>query len=329
MSMRPSRPTTNVTKARAKKLIPLLKRDPTGTTPIQQKFLADIVARNNQLVRDIRKLIVDEDAFGLNRQPLQFNVRFAFDTDANKVAAFQQWLQDQINAGLLSVDPATPGQPWTTDYVRSAYKKAAVDAYIKARPELAKDKSLFLGGKEEFLRQAFDSPVGLNRIKLLATRAFESLKGITANMASQLNTLMADGLARGRGPRDIARDISKTVDGINKKRAVTIARTETVNAYTEGTLDSFERLGVQEVGIQSEWLTAGDARVCPRCAANDGVVFKVSDARGLIPLHPNCRCAWLPFLDDRQSTKLRGKTSPHPKKRDKAFAKAKEAGADL
>ena len=78
---------------------------------------------------------------------------------------------------------------------------------------------------------------------------------------------------------------------------MTLARTEVINAYTEGTLDSYERLGVEEVQGRAEWSTAGDDRVCPQCAGMEGAVFTIREARGLIPLHPNCRCAWLPVID--------------------------------
>lgn len=323
------RPTNNVSATKAGKLIRPLRRDPTRTTPLQRKFLRDIVARFNWLAKEARKLIVDEDAFGLNPERFQTNTRYAFETDAGKVAKFQQWLTDQINLGVLELDPTSAAQPWTTQYIRSAYKSAAVNSFIAARPGLKAGSDFFNGSQAEFLRQAFDSPIAIDRVQLLATRSFENLKGITSQMSSDLNRIFADGVAHGRGPREIAREIDKTVDKINRTRAVTIARTEIVHTYAEGSLDSYERLGVEEVGILAEWSTAGDDRVCPQCAPLNGVIMSVHEARGIIPLHPNCRCAWLPYLDDRKSKSLRGKKSPHPKKRDKAIEKSKEAGAQF
>jgi hypothetical protein len=47
-------------------------------------------------------------------------------------------------------------------------------------------------------------------------------------------------------------------------------------------------------------LTAGDDRVCQDCEdiAADGP-YDIDEARGLIPAHPNCRCAFIPFGDKR------------------------------
>ena len=44
----------------------------------------------------------------------------------------------------------------------------------------------------------------------------------------------------------------------------------------------------------AEWSTAGDDRVCPLCGPLEGSVMTVKEARGLLPRHPNCRCAWIP-----------------------------------
>ena len=47
-------------------------------------------------------------------------------------------------------------------------------------------------------------------------------------------------------------------------------------------------------------LTAGDDRVCQDCEdiAADGP-YELDEARALIPAHPNCRCAFIPFGDKR------------------------------
>ena len=47
-------------------------------------------------------------------------------------------------------------------------------------------------------------------------------------------------------------------------------------------------------------LTAGDDRVCQDCEdiAADGP-YELAEARDLIPAHPNCRCAFIPFGDKR------------------------------
>jgi len=46
-------------------------------------------------------------------------------------------------------------------------------------------------------------------------------------------------------------------------------------------------------------LTAGDDKVCPRCEdIADSGPYTIDEARGLIPAHPSCRCAFDPVEDD-------------------------------
>jgi len=48
------------------------------------------------------------------------------------------------------------------------------------------------------------------------------------------------------------------------------------------------------------WVTAGDDWVCEQCAALEDQIFTLETARGMLPLHPNCRCALYPLeeIDD-------------------------------
>ncbi|RPI64644.1 MAG: phage head morphogenesis protein, partial [Planctomycetaceae bacterium] len=80
----------------------------------------------------------------------------------------------------------------------------------------------------------------------------------------------------------------------------TLARTEIIHAHAESTLNRFEEFGIDGVMGQAEWSTSGDGLVCPRCAAVGGKIYSLSDARGMLPMHPNCRCAWLPVLSSQR-----------------------------
>jgi hypothetical protein len=73
-----------------------------------------------------------------------------------------------------------------------------------------------------------------------------------------------------------------------------LARTEIIHAHAEGQLDAFELLKVEGVQVLAEWSTAGDEIVCELCSDLEGVVMTIKEARGSLPRHPNCRCAWVP-----------------------------------
>lgn len=315
----------------AKKLIKHpMRLDPTGTVFIQRKFMVAILKHLQKLNGAIYDLIVKQDAFELlpAKAPdfgLPVMNVFDFTTDASKVAAFREWLKGQVASGILLVDPANRNTPWLADYIFSAYKKASVDAYSKIYAARQGTSKADTRSREAFLQSAFNTGTRTNQIELLYTRSFELLNGITADMSSKLNTILADGISHGKNPKEIAKNITKSIEGISKNRAATLARTEVINAYTEGTLDTYEEMAVQKVVLFAEWITAGDDRVCPKCAAMNAAVITLKEARGLIPFHPNCRCAWLPLIDENSGRKSRA--ASRKRKLEKAKAKARKAGA--
>ena len=273
-----------------------LRGDPSRTATIRRQWSTEMRRRFRSLKRKITELLVTEDAFGLkkNKNPLVLQSRFAFQTDSEKVKSYRAWLKEQVDADILQVT-GDQSKPWTNRYVDSAYKKGAVRAYTDTHAEsLAEHPSFYAGSKDQFLRDAFNQPEMLSKLEFLQTRVFEELKGIDATMSQNMGRIFADGLANGDGPRTIARRLHKSMDNIERKRALVMARTETARAHAEGQLQGFQQLGVENIKVMAEWSTAGDDRVCPQCQPLDGVVMTIKEAEGIIPRHPNCRCAWIP-----------------------------------
>lgn len=303
----------------AKNKLNPLRVDPTRTTMLRKEFMGDMGRRFNALATSIRRLVVDEDAFGLKRQQqlagmattvpkpatvrtldtdMVINTRWAFETDDAKVADYRAWLKQQVDAGILEVSADNRKTPWLEPYIQSAYKKGMLRAYddttAMATAAAVEDWSFMQGGKKAFMDMAFGGPEAEAKLRLLATRAYSQLEGVTAQMDAEMSRILATGLASGSGPNEIAKQLTDSVDKLKRNRANTIARTETIHAHNEGQLDSFAAMNVQEVGVMAEWNTAHDGKVCALCRPLEGVVMTVDEARGLIPRHPNCRCAWLP-----------------------------------
>lgn len=80
----------------------------------------------------------------------------------------------------------------------------------------------------------------------------------------------------------------------HRRRAVTIARTESARAQNIGYCNSLQELGVKKVEFR-----VSPADFCPECEALNGTIYKVEDAAFIIPVHPDCRCAMLPVIDGR------------------------------
>lgn len=226
------------------------------------------------------------------KQPPVANAgRFAFHSDPEKLAAFQQWLKEQFKANLTG---KTEDQLWQI-YIEQGYRRGAGRAFddVKGRRWGAGEGEFYKGSKEQFLKDSFARPVDVEKVKLLADRAFDELENVTSDMSNKMSRVLTDGLVEGKGPHEVAREMADEVD-ISRARAETIARTELIRAHAEGQLTAMENLGVEEVGAAIEWSTTGDSKVCEDCAALQGVVLKIDEARGMLPQHPNCRCAWIP-----------------------------------
>lgn len=275
--------------------------DPTRTTLIQRAFADNILFRFERLSAAIKKHVGKDNAFDLTarkkltKNELAINGPYQFETDAKKQKAFLDWLQTQIDSGLLGVENGVdPTDPFTTPYITSAYRQGLVRAYTDSHAEDLQDTDFYQKSAAAFVKDSFASGVAMDKIESLATRSFEEMKGLTSNTRTQLNRILADSMANGLGADDTARDMVDQIDDMSRPRANMIARTETIRAHAEGQLDSFERLGVQELSVEVEWLTADDDSVCEDCL--DGAAespYTIDEARGLIPFHPNCRCAWI------------------------------------
>ena len=270
--------------------------DPSKTTTLRQAFMRSMARRILALKRGIRKWLVEEDELGLVPwKPFKLSIHsgtYKFTTAPEKLLAFRQWFQRQVNEGILEVDQRE--QPWSNEYVNSAYRKGLVHSYLECKRGLLTDARAYSATEREFLREAFASPETTSKIQMIYTRTYNNLKGFSDEMSTQTSRILADGLAKGLHPEEIAEDMFFSIDRLSQKRAMVIARTEIIHAHAEGQLDGYEKLGVQDVGADVEWSTAGDSRVCSECAEMEGQVMKISEARGLIPKHPNCRCAWIP-----------------------------------
>jgi SPP1 gp7 family putative phage head morphogenesis protein len=303
--------------------------DPSRTVLIRRQFEAEVKRRLRELKREIEAFLVTEDELGLqehrgyklNWSKREVNLclkllhgdnfaanarRYEFLTNDRKLETFNEWLQTMIDGKVLGVGRGE--NAWTAKYITSAYRQGINRAYIQGYSTKLSKQVDFLTGttRAQFLRSTFNQPELASKVRLLGTRTFNGMEGFTRSMKSDLNRILADGLVNGRSARKIARDMYQRIDGLTKSRALTIARTEVIHAQAEGQLDGLQALGIESVTAEVEWSTAGDELVCPRCAAMNGKEYTIDEARGLIPLHPNCRCAWIPVEPKLPKQKSKG-----------------------
>lgn len=293
----------------------LNRYDPTKTTALRNRAVSESNRRFNELAKAIKEAIITKDVFGLQ---LQVNLElpdmraFAFGTDAEKLKAFLDWLEEQVNKGFLNIaDFEIEGisDSWINKYVKTAYERGIVRArleMIKAGYDVQPIDAT--GG----ISTAFSLPVHIETLALLYMRTFNDLKGITSQMDAQISRILAQGLADGVNVATLVRRLLTAINGTSKdlairdatgritmpakRRAEILIRTELARAHHLATINEYRLQGIAGVNIRAEWKTVGDDRVCEKCASLEGKVFTLNEIEPLIPLHPQCRCIALPLV---------------------------------
>lgn len=109
-------------------------------------------------------------------------------------------------------------------------------------------------------------------------------------LASGLNEILLTGLQQGKTITEIAVNLHNFVGG-NFNNCHRLVRTETMHYLNEASKQSYRDAGVKMV----QFWAAEDERTCPTCGTMHGQKFLIDEAP-VLPLHPNCRCTYLPVV---------------------------------
>lgn len=301
--------------------------DPTHTITLRGAFVKAMNKRFNMVAKAVTKTVVEDDAFGLRvTNEFQTNavqsagrLSFAFKSKDEKIRAFLKWLHGVEDAAILEMNTTAQygiwtSVPWFDVYLAHAYKQGSDRAKEEMRKQGLSYSVADMGGT------LYMNPISLEALRVIFTRAYTDLQGVTNTMDEQISRILAQGLFEGQAPMTLARMINSAIIGggetlgmdisyINragnqvsyfmsgKRRAEILARTEIIRAHHLATIQEYRNWGVQGVYVLAEWATAGDDRVCPECASLQGRVFTLDEIEGMIPLHPQCRCISLPYVD--------------------------------
>jgi len=299
--------------------------DPTRTTALRNEFARVMKRRFMELLMVIRKAVLTQDVFGLQGGIIQMNQMtvpgqgaFAFGRSSVKIEEFMRWLQEQVDKGILEVRVAQQlgraiEKSWMDLYVYDSYKRGV----MRARQEMIKagmdiptiDQS---GGIDIVM----STPFHIDRVGVLFTRIYADLKGITDQMASLISRILSQGMIDGEGPALLARKLVAAINGAGvgnlgltdslgrfippMRRAELLARTEIIRAHHLGMIQEYRNWGIKGITVLGEWSTAGDDRVCVRCSSLEGKIFTLDEIEPMIPLHPQCRCIALPYIEELQ-----------------------------
>lgn len=139
----------------------------------------------------------------------------------------------------------------------------------------------------------------------VARKSWEDAKQVVQRVAGEV-------LGRGLGVGAVISTARGKVLG-QGKRAADAAKGAVIKGHAEGQLDVYETIGVKTIVRLVELRTARDGKVCPTCRNLRGARLTPEKARGVIPIHPNCRCIWVPVefeeVEERVLVRMPGPTS--------------------
>lgn len=254
------------------------RRDTTRTTSIQRRYARKLRGRFADINTEIRKGVRENDVFGLNDvTPVP---DFTFPRDDQKVMEFRQWLDRQQENHVLETISDDSNR-----YVHQAYMRGVKNADIRMRR-----RGYDVGGDEN-IRAVVRTPIHQDKLQLMYTRNYDLLDGITDEVSKEISRELTDSLAEGINPRETARRLTDRVDSVGKHRATLMARTETLNAHNEASLQRYSQHGIEKVDMLV-------SNPCPECEAiKSGAPYRTEDVSGVIPVHPQCVCSWTPVID--------------------------------
>lgn len=136
------------------------------------------------------------------------------------------------------------------------------------------------------------TPLGGHSLKEWVEKAFDS--GARDALAASMRQSAIEGLGYPQMAKRILRQGLDDGFAITRREAITLARTYTQSANVEAQRAVYEQNS--DVVYAVKWTSILDNRVCPRCASLDGRIYRNGEERPPIPLHPRCRCLFLPCV---------------------------------
>jgi len=272
--------------------------DPTRTLTIRDKYSQDFDRRYKKLIKSVRGTIFDNHALQIRLNQAVFIPGSSPDMMAT---SFGQWLLEESDEIVGGIERDAQGNVIAAEGWQDKYIIAIILSAMRQSDADLRKAGVRIPIKSEM--DYLNDPMVRNLINEFRAINYNAIAGVNLDMSSQaaeaLRDAIADGYRRGLTIAEIEQNafdaVEDRINKIGRTRSEIIARTETIESHSETKLDNYARNGVLSVGaiIEMEFVTAGDDRVCFQCIALEGRTFSIFEARGIIPVHPRCRCTWI------------------------------------
>lgn len=274
----------------------LARTDPTKTRTLRRRAYKPALTKRIWAVNGaVRDTTVSNDAFHITDSALapdDASSRQSFPRRAtDQIEAFEQWFQRAIRTAVLeptSTRAIRNGDHYTAPFVEEAYRRGVKTAAQSAKQAGEPVPTTAAGAI------ALSSLISADALARLYRRNYNAVEGVVTATERRVAEVGSREIPPATNKQALAAALIAPLTAVGIKRAVDLAHTEVVFAVNEAILDVGEQLGASGVtaDVELELQTAGDSRVCAQCRALDGERYSLSEARGMLPLHPRGRCRW-------------------------------------
>ncbi|MDE9540382.1 phage minor head protein [Xenorhabdus bovienii] len=292
-------------------IIPRNKRDPTQSYRPVNKMFRDIEQRyygikaalkqlfNERLVgreRSVNSLygyILTQNAVKPDTLYRVNAGTYIYDMTAQQLADLLEIVQIILDDFLLA---GGKDQLWAFSYVADEYQRGTLNAYtnLSAQSEIYAQKTT--------LSALLSTPAYQNQVAAAFISTYSDWKGVSDAARADLSHVIAEAIARGVNPREIAAIISKRLD-VSIGTAKNIAQTEQVGALREANWNESE-WAKERLGLNTKllWLSALKPTTRQWHAVRHGKLYTKQEAEEFYSKNGNryrCYCAQQPVvLDD-------------------------------
>lgn len=208
-----------------------------------------------------------------------------------------EWTRERMEALILFCDEALAGAKMaSTGIIDNAFITAAEASLLNYNSMLGFSGELVnfspVSMTAEQIRSWFAIPLGGHLLGGWVDKAFDD--GVKKSVLSAIRKCGV----KGSGYSKITREIIRAAldDGMNltRREAITLARTYVQTANVQAQMAVYK--ANEDLLKGYRWTSILDTGVCARCGALDGLFYSKDEQRPPMPLHPRCRCLWLPVL---------------------------------
>lgn len=306
---------------RGKKTAANLQRDPSGTFPLRRRFAEELKAvwnssrlAFNYSASEARDALGRWTDGGASENPAR-DAATDYAQNGTRAKSFLNWFGDWTNPRAHA--DGTPARVWIAfepHQVKSVANRGSFDA---------SDKNIFnavLATNLEAAGSCLDPRLWGKHLRAAYRQGLEKAydvvhSGTRATVATNESAAALAG-ARGEFVTNACRfDAAATLRAVwneyrqrgwhvltarpttNSRDAfLALGRLAVVRAHAEGQLDGYARLGIDRVRRAAE---------VDGCSRHDGAIYNLSRARGQIPAHVLCRCAWQPAANTARTPRPR------------------------